>query len=102
MNSVRSTLEDWMALEISRDQLKGPEFFDVYYHELPEHDTLWDRANSSAGVMIILDTISQKLKAAYPDCAPLRRLLNKIEISKKFTKEYKPRHSKKNSLEMFP
>ena len=81
MNSVRSTLEDWLGLEIGRGQLDGPEFFEVYYHELEGDDPLWDKITSSDGVIAILDALRQKLLTAYPDCSPLRRHLNHIDMS---------------------
>lgn len=90
MNAVRSRLEDWMALEIGRGQLEGPEFFDVYYHELEDDDPLRDQAASRDGVIAILETLKQRLQAAYPDCAPLRRHLNRIEMSVTLIRRMKP------------
>lgn len=89
MDSVRCTLEDWMGLEIGRGQLEGPEFFDVYYHELEDGDPLWDKAKSREGVIAILEELNQKLKAAYPDCEPLRRHLNRIDMSIKLVRRMK-------------
>ena len=91
MNSVRSTLEDWMGSEISRGQLDGPEFFDVYYHELEDEDPLWSQAASRDGLIAILGTLKQKLQAAYPDCAPLRSELHRIDMSVKLIDGMKPR-----------
>ncbi|MCW6530796.1 DUF5623 domain-containing protein [Sphingomonas sp. MMSM20] len=90
MNSVRSTLEDWMNKEIGRGQLEGPEFFDVYYHELEDEDPLLSRAASRVGLIAILGILKQKLQAAYPDCAPLRSLLNSIDMSVKMIDRMKP------------
>jgi hypothetical protein len=89
MDSVRCTLEDWMGLEIGRGQLEGPEFFDVYYHELENDDPLWDRAKSRDGVVAILEALKKKLKAAYPDCAPLRKHLDRIDMSVKLIRQRK-------------
>jgi hypothetical protein len=89
MDSVRCTLEDWMGLEIGRGQLEGPEFFDVYYHELGDDDPLWDRAKSRDGVIAILGALKQKLEAVYPDCAPLRKHLNRIDMSVKLIRRMK-------------
>lgn len=90
MNGVRSTLEDWMAKEIGRGELEGPEFFDVYYHELEDENPLWDQAASRDGLITILGSLKQKLQAAYPDCAPLRSLLSRIDISVKLIDRMKP------------
>lgn len=81
MNALRSTLEDWMSLEIGRGQLEGPEFFDVYYHELADDDPFEASASSRAGVTSLLGDLKRKLQAVYPDCAPLRQQLNRIDVS---------------------
>jgi Domain of unknown function (DUF5623) len=90
MNAVRSTLEDWMGKEIDRDQLDGPEFFDVYYHELEDDNPLWSRAMSRDGLISILEDLKKNLQIAYPDCAPLRSLLNRIDMSVKLITRMKP------------
>ncbi|MBU6297839.1 MAG: DUF5623 domain-containing protein [Alphaproteobacteria bacterium] len=81
MNSLRSTLEDWMALEIGRGQLEGPEFFDVYYHEAEGDNPYREMAKSRAGIVAMLGDLKLKLQAAYPDCAPLRKQLHRIDMS---------------------
>lgn len=81
MNGVRSTLEDWMSKEIGRGQLEGPEFFDVYYHELDDYHPLLTQAASRDGLIAILGALRSKLHTTYPDCAPLRSLMNRIDTS---------------------
>lgn len=81
MNALRSTLEDWMNLEIGPGQLEGPEFFDVYYHETEDDGPRMEMASSRAGIVAMLAELKQKLKAAYPDCAPLRQQLQRIDMS---------------------
>lgn len=90
MNSLRSTLEDWMSLEIGRGQLEGPEFFDVYYHEVAEDDPYKVMATSRAGIVAMLGDLKQKLLAAYPNCAPLRQQLRRIEMSISLIGKMKP------------
>jgi hypothetical protein len=85
MDSLRCTLEDWMGLEIGRGQLDGPEFFDVYYHELADDDPLRLTAANRDGVCEIIDRIEFQLREAYPDCAPLRRELRKLTVSRRMT-----------------
>lgn len=81
LNSLRSTLEDWMAFEIKRGQLEGSDFFDVYYREA-DNDALYDEMTKSrTDIIEILGRLKQKLKAAYPDCAPLRKQLHRIDMS---------------------
>lgn len=81
MNTLRSTLEDWLNLEISHDQLKGHEFFDVYYHEADSEGPYKEAAQSSTGLIRVLGKLKEMLTAAYPDCAPLRKQLRHIDIS---------------------
>lgn len=81
MDSVRSTLEDWMSSEIRRDELDGPEFFDVYYRDADEIGPYAEAAKTSAGLIRILKELKAKLSGYYPDCAPLRQQLSKIDAS---------------------
>lgn len=90
MNSLRSTLEDWMSLEIGRGQLEGPEFFDVYYHEAEGDGPYQKMAKSRTGIIAILGDLKQKLQAAYPDCAPLRQQLHRIDMSVSLIGKMKP------------
>ena len=66
-----------MSLEIGRGQLEGPEFFDVYYREAGGGVLHHSRADAIA----MLGDLKQRLQAAYPDCAPLRQQLRRIETS---------------------
>jgi hypothetical protein len=81
LNSLRSTLEDWMSMEIGRNDLQGPEFFEVYYSEAPADAAFWDLARTRDGVLSMLEDLKKLLADTYPDCAPLRRQINKISIS---------------------
>jgi hypothetical protein len=81
INSLRSTLEDWMSLEIGREQLEGPEFFEVYYREAEGDAPFRELAKSRAGIVAMLGELKQKLQAAYPDCIPLRKQLHRIDMA---------------------
>lgn len=81
MNTLRSTLENWLALEIDPKQLNGPEFFDVYYHDTDSEGPYVKAAQSRAGLIRILSKLKQSLQTAYPDCAPLRKQLRCIDVS---------------------
>lgn len=85
LNSLRSTLEDWMSLEIGRGELDGPEFFEVYYTEVEADAPYREMAKSPKDVVAMLTDLKQKLKAGYPDCAPLRRQLHRIDMSVSLT-----------------
>ncbi|MEO1222212.1 MAG: DUF5623 domain-containing protein, partial [Pseudomonadota bacterium] len=51
LNSLRSELEDWLALEIRRGELDGPEFFDVYYRWTDADEDLLKRLRSKDDVI---------------------------------------------------
>ena len=85
MDSLRSTLEDWLALEFGRKELDGPEFFEVYYSGIGVDDPLRLTAASREGVSEIIDRIGFLLRGAYPDCAPLRKELNKLAVAQALT-----------------
>ncbi len=90
MDSVRSTLEDWMGLEIERGQLEGPEFFDVYYHELNGDVVHDEMASTAAGLITGLRELKTRLLAEYSDCAPLRQQIHRIDMSIKLIVKMKP------------
>jgi hypothetical protein len=81
MDSLRSTLEDWLGLEIGRGELEGPEFFDVYYNGTDEDLAYHEMAKSRAGIIAMLGDLKRKLQTAYPDCEPLRKQLRRIDMS---------------------
>lgn len=81
LNSLRSTLEDWLGLEIERGQLPGREFFDVYYGETANDELYRNFANSSTAIVQVLGELKGKLLNSYADCAALRRQLRRIEMS---------------------
>lgn len=83
LNSLRCTLEDWMALEIGRGALAGPEFFDVYYNSSPGDEEMERSAGTVTGVLKMLEEVRTFLTDAYPDCAPLRRQLAHITAAEK-------------------
>lgn len=81
LNSLRAVLENWLDLEIRRGELDGPEFFDVYYRWTDEDQSLLEALSSIDDVIAALRDLEQKLKRAYPDCAPLRQQLLRVEMS---------------------
>tara|TARA_R110001606_G_scaffold8255_2_gene36160 strand:+ start:2439 stop:3752 length:1314 start_codon:yes stop_codon:yes gene_type:complete len=88
VDSVRSTLEDWMSSEIRRDELNGPEFFDVYYKDADETGPYAEAAKTSAGLIRILEELKAKLSEHYPECAPLRQQFGKIDTSIKIIRNH--------------
>ena len=81
MSSLRSTLEDWLALEVGSGQIEGMDITDVYYHDVGNEGPYVEAAQSSPGLIRMLGELKQKLQAAYPDCAPLREQLHRIDMS---------------------
>lgn len=81
LSSLRHDLEDWMALEIAPGQLDGPEFFEVYYSEGPDDKRHRTRAQSRTGLLAMLGELKLMLLRAYPDCAPLRQQIRRIDMT---------------------
>ncbi len=81
-----------MALEIGRGQMEGPEFFEVYYQEAASDGPNRERTRSRAGIVEMLGELKHKLQVAYPDCAPLRQQLHKIDMSVSLIARMKPIH----------
>lgn len=89
LNKVRSTLEDWLSLEIDRKQLDGREFFEVYYSSATGDEPYHIRAKSRSSLLGMLASLKKMLKGAYPDCAPLRQQLHRIDMSTSSIKSMK-------------
>lgn len=81
LSSLRSDLEAWLILEIGREQLKGSELCEVYYGRTDDHKALERAMTSADDVVAALRSLAQTLKNAYPDCAPLRQQLRRIDMS---------------------
>ncbi|MBB4189391.1 hypothetical protein GGE07_006073 [Sinorhizobium terangae] len=74
-----------MSLEIGRGVFDGPEFFEVSYTEVEADAPYREMAKSPEDVVAMLTGLKQKLKIGYPDCAPLRRQLRRIDMSVSLT-----------------
>jgi hypothetical protein len=81
LTSLRSELEDWMACEIARGELDGPEFFDVYYSQTDHDDALLATMTTPGRVIAALQRARARLVKRYPDCAPLRQQLHRLDMS---------------------
>lgn len=82
MNSVRSELEDWLFVEHDERKFNGMSFIDIYYSgALDDDDVFLKAASSGDGMMRILEMVRDQLKRHYPECAPLNRMLRKVEAS---------------------
>lgn len=81
LGRLRSTLEDWLSLEIGRGQLEGPEFFEVYYRSTERDQSYQKSIRSSTDLIAALKLLKQKLLRAYADCAPLRQQTRRIDMT---------------------
>lgn len=84
MNSVRSTLEDWLGYETNHSQIEGMDITDVYYGGVDSEGPHAEAAQTKSGLIRMLCELKQKLRDFYPDCAPLRKQLQRIEVSMSF------------------
>ncbi len=78
LNSVRSTLEDWMSIEY-RDTF--PEDFDViavYYDGRNEANSYLDLATTAEALVGLLEDVKKSMERYYPDCDPLRKQVSAI------------------------
>ena len=81
MNSLRSTLEDWMGLEREGKHLDNSDFFKIYYGDLEGGLNYKRAAQSRPGLLALLGDLGKKLRSTYPDCAPLRTQIRRIQMS---------------------
>ncbi|WP_244420610.1 DUF5623 domain-containing protein [Mesorhizobium japonicum] len=77
VDAVRSELDDWVQCEHDRQAMSDAVFFDLYYGEHSAGGT------SKAGEQHIenLRLAQSVLMQHYPDCAPLRELVGKIDLA---------------------
>ncbi len=83
INAVRSELDEWTQREYSHDELPNERFFDLYYRE---SGATFSRSLALAERERHIDSLNrvkQMLRSHYPDCPPLRSLLNKVDAAVK-------------------
>lgn len=81
LSSLRSTLEDWMDLEIGQGQLDRREFFKVYYGKVIANQGHGEKAKSRMGIVEMLRELKAQLLRTYSNCAPLRHQVHRIEMA---------------------
>lgn len=88
LQRLRSTLVDWLYEDVSHRELaRLDDPVEIYYgHDLPDADVA--RAGSGCGVQDVLADLKRHLRRAYPDCAPLRRALRRLERSMQMTQAF--------------
>jgi len=82
VDAVRSELDEWVMREYDRDELPSEVFHDLYYGAAPS--TSFARSLSQAQktkIAAMLNDVKSILQANYPDCAPLRRQMKKLDAA---------------------
>ena len=82
LSLVKSKLEDWFFSEYDRSITDKFELF--YYGSIDRSDPFLLQANSSEGVVSLLQELKGLLLEAYVDCEPLRKMIGKLDTSIKF------------------
>lgn len=83
MNAIRAEMENWMVHEYGLDILEAKGIENLYYDGVEEDDKYLTIAQSIDGQIGILVALRGSLPTHYPDCAPLRRLIKKIDTGVK-------------------
>lgn len=86
LNLIKSTLENWFFSEYEKGVTDNYDLF--YYSNIDSNDHFVIRAESSIGVVALLEELKELLVGAYVDCAPLRKLTDKINTSIKQTSRH--------------
>lgn len=89
MDSVRSKLEDWLGYEASRNQMNDPAVYDAYYGDSDQSDPYLETASAADGVIELLTALNSMLVSAYPECAPLRAMIRKLDTAIAYTSKGK-------------
>lgn len=83
LSSIKSELEDWFFSEYERNVTDKFDLF--YYRDVDSNDPCFLQANSSKGVISLLQELKDMLLNAYVDCEPLRKMIGKLDTSIKLT-----------------
>jgi hypothetical protein len=87
MDSVRNRLEDWLSYELPATLRNNFDVVEVYFDGLADDDPFVSEAKSPDGVIRMLNALKGKLTRFYPECAPRRSLIGKIETALRHTQQ---------------
>jgi hypothetical protein len=76
---VRHELDEWTQREYNHQQLSNERFFQIYYPSVPGAHRF--KAQDRSKYLGDLARVKELLSQHYPDCAPLRGLLRKLEAA---------------------
>ncbi|AZO25809.1 hypothetical protein EJ070_19800 [Mesorhizobium sp. M1E.F.Ca.ET.045.02.1.1] len=77
IDAVRSELDDWVQCEHDRQAMSDAVFFDLYYGE----SSTGGKPETGEQHVKNLRLAQSMLAQHYPDCAPLRDLMGKIDLA---------------------
>ena len=86
LNTIRSELENWFFAE--RDRKETDEYGLFYYGNIAENDPFVLKLKSPNSVIEMLREIKGTLESSYNDCAPLRKLIKKLDTSIRLTQKF--------------
>lgn len=81
VEKIRGELESWVQCEYDRNALSDDVFFDLYYGELPIGDPLAALSIGCESHIGSLEEVKSILGQCYPQCAPLRELLKRVDLA---------------------
>jgi hypothetical protein len=81
VDSIRSELDEWTQREYTPTELPGEQFFDLYYHEAGSTFSRSISAEEKRRHVTSLEDVKRTLVEHYPDSAPLRTLLKKVDAA---------------------
>jgi hypothetical protein len=79
INSVRNQLDEWVQREYNRDELPDDAFHKLYYQDLRSNFNKQLSAASRQRHSDSMRKVKGILSEHYPDCAPLCRLIKKLD-----------------------
>lgn len=79
LSSIKSKLEDWFFSE--HDKHVTDKFDLFYYGSIDMSDPYVLQADSSKGVISLLQELKNLLSVSYIDCQPLRKMIRKLDTS---------------------
>lgn len=81
LNAIRSELDDWVQCEFSHQELPNEQFFNLYYHNDTSSHSI-DKSLRDKHIQS-LESAKSILVLHYPECPPLRKILNSIDAALK-------------------
>jgi len=79
LDMVRSDLDEWTMREYTHAELPNDQFFDIYYHDYPSSFARSLPLDQRTQHIQSLKEVKKILSNHYPDCAPLRLVLGRVD-----------------------